>query len=74
MGRKGKRKEYQRLRADSGQHRRILVVTVLLGAVAFVPIGARLYSLMIRQYEYYSQLALRNQTRTTTVTPDRGDT
>ena len=44
----------------------------LLGAVAFVPIGAQLYRLMISQYDYYSKLALRNQTRTTTVTADRG--
>ncbi len=44
----------------------------VLGILVFVPVGLRLYDLMIRQYPYYSQLALRNQTRTTTVTADRG--
>lgn len=43
-----------------------------LAFLAFVPIGMRLYQLMVVQYDYYSNLALRNQTRTTTVTADRG--
>ena len=68
---KGK-KEYARVRGDSGQHRRILVLMALLGLLAFVPTALRLYDLMVSQYEYYSGLALRNQTRTTTVTADRG--
>ena len=67
-----KRKPYQRVRLDSGQHRRILLVSILFGAVFFVPVALRLYSLMVTDYEYYSQLALRNQTRSTTVTADRG--
>ncbi len=67
-----KRKHYQRVRLDSGQHRRILLVSILFGAVFFVPVALRLYSLMVTDYEYYSQLALRNQTRSTTVTADRG--
>ena len=45
---------------------------VLLGVVAFIPTSVRLYGLMVDEYEYYSGLALRNQTRTTTVTADRG--
>ena len=44
----------------------------VLGILAFIPIGCQLYSLMISQYDYYSGLALRNQTRTTSVTADRG--
>ena len=68
---KGKR-EYARVRGDSGQHRRILALMALLGLVAFVPTALRLYDLMVSEYEYYSNLALRNQTRTTTVTADRG--
>jgi stage V sporulation protein D (sporulation-specific penicillin-binding protein) len=68
-----KQKHYQRVRQDSGQHRRILLVAALLGAVAFVPVIVRLYGLMIRDYEYYANLALRNQTRSTTVTAHRGD-
>jgi cell division protein FtsI/penicillin-binding protein 2 len=58
---------------DSGQHRRILVVMVLLGVLAFVPVGVRLYSLMVRDYHYYTGLARNNQSRTTPVTADRGD-
>ncbi len=44
----------------------------VLGIAAFLPVGLQLYNLMIGQYDYYSQLALRNQTRTTTVTAHRG--
>ena len=73
MGRKSKKQEYNRLRLDSGQHRRILLAAALLGLLAFVPGGLRLYDLMIESYEYYAGLALRNQTRSTTVTADRGD-
>ena len=71
MGKKPR--EYDRLRLSSGQHRRILLVSALLGLLAFVPVGLRLYDLMIANYDYYASLALRNQTRTTTVTADRGD-
>ena len=72
MGRKPKTRQNERLRGDSGQHGRILVTTVVLGLVAFVPIGAQLYNLMVTQYDYYSNLALRNQTRSTAVAADRG--
>ncbi len=71
MGKHGK--QYDRLRMNTGQHRRILWMGLLLGVVAFVPVLGRLYSLMIDQYDYYAALALRNQTRTTTVTANRGD-
>ena len=72
MAKGRKKKEYVRLRGDSGQHRRILATAIILGAVAFVPIACRLYGLMVVDYEYYANLALRNQTRTTAVTADRG--
>ncbi len=72
MAKRKGRKEYARFRGDSGQHRRILAVMAVLGILAFIPMGCQLYNLMIRNYDYYSQLALRNQTRTTTVTADRG--
>ncbi len=65
-------RQYQRVRGDSGQHRRILVVAAMLGVLVFVPITARLYRLMVTDYEYYTDLALRNQTRSTSVTADRG--
>ena len=67
-----KRKQYQRVRLDSGQHRRILLVAAALGAVLFIPVIIRLYRLMVTDYAYYSQQALRNQTRSTTVTAERG--
>ncbi len=69
---KRRKKEYVRLRGDSGQHRRILATAILLGVAAFLPIGYRLYDLMVVQYDDYAQRALRNQTRTTAVTADRG--
>ena len=67
-----KNKKFQRVRADTGQHRRILAVMAVLGVLAFVPVGCQLTNLMIDDYDYYSSLALRNQTRTTVVTADRG--
>lgn len=67
-----KQREYNRIRMDSGQHRRILLVMAVLGVVAFVPVVFQLYGLMVVSYDRYSALALRNQTRSTTVTADRG--
>ena len=62
-----KPKPFDRLRLSGGQHRRILLVMLLLGLLAFVPVLWRLYVLMIQQYDNYAELALRNQTRTTQV-------
>ncbi len=70
---KKKVQQYGRLRGDSGQHRRIMATAAILGALAFVPVAVRLYMLMVSEHEYYSRLALRNQTRSTSVTADRGD-
>ena len=69
---KKRKKEYARIRMDSGQHRRIRMAALILGLLAFIPVGLRLYQLMVSQYDYYSDIALRNQTRTTQVTGDRG--
>ena len=66
-------KGYDRLRLNTGQHIRILLAAALLGVVAFLPIFLRLYCLMIVEYDYYAALALRNQTRRTTVTAHRGE-
>lgn len=63
---------YERARIDSGHHRRIIAAMTAFAFVAFVPIGVRLYWLMVVEYDDYSALALRNQTRTTSVTADRG--
>ena len=72
MGRKPRKKVYQRIRADSGQHRRIIFVGLVFGILAFMPVALRLYNLMVSNYGYYADLALRNQTRTTQVTAERG--
>ena len=45
---------------------------LLLGLGAFLPTALRMYRLMVVDYEYYSGLALSNQTRSTTVTAPRG--
>ena len=71
MGRTGK--TFDRLRMNTGQHRRVGWISFLLGVAAFTPVLFRLYSLMITDYDYYAGLALRNQTRTTQVTAHRGD-
>ena len=67
-----KHKHYQRLRLDSSQHRRIRLTAAFFGILAFVPVALRLYYLMVDSYDYYAEKALRNQTRTTAVAPDRG--
>ena len=67
-----RKKQYSRIRMDSGQHRRILVMAAVLGLLAFVPVAVQLYGLMVTDYERYAGLALRNQTRTTTVSARRG--
>ena len=72
MKRRQQKKEYTRIRADTQQHRRILATGLVLGMLAFVPITVRLYNLMVTNYDYYASLALRNQTRTTQVTAERG--
>ena len=68
----GNKRELNRLRADTGQHQRIMLVMAVLGLLAFFPIAAQLYRLMVVEYDYYAAKALRNQTRTTTVTAERG--
>ena len=64
---------YGRLRGDTGQHRRIMAAMAVLGVLAFGPVVWRLYDLMVVNYDYYAGLALRNQSRTTAVSPRRGE-
>ena len=66
-------KQFDRLRISTGQHRRVLAAALALGIAAFVPVGLRLYQLMVRDFDYYSAKALNNQTRGTAVTAHRGD-
>ncbi len=69
---KNTKKTYERIRADSGHHSRILCLMALFGLLAFIPSAVQLHRLMVTDHEYYKNLALRNQTRTTYVTADRG--
>ena len=66
-------KQMGRLRMDTGQHRRILLVMIVLGILIFLIPVFRLYYLMVTEYDRYAALALRNQTRTTTVSARRGE-
>ena len=72
MKSKRSKPSYRRIRADSGQQRRIGLVTALLGAAAFLPVLVRLMFLMVASYDTYSALALGNQSRTTQVQSARG--
>ena len=72
-GKKPKKQTYERVRFDSAQHLRLLLAMAVLGVAALLAVSWRLYDLMIVQYDYYAGLALRNQTRTTTVTAHRGE-
>ena len=72
MGEKRRKTSHRRIRADSGQQRRTGLVMALLGAAAFLPVAVRLYALMVSSYDEYAALALRNQSRTTTVQSARG--
>ena len=61
-----------RIRGDTRQRRRIAAVAILLGVLGFAPILLRLYWLMVTRYDSFSELALKNQTRATPFTAQRG--
>ena len=73
MNRKHRLSKYRRIRADSGQQRRIALVMALLGAAAFLPVLFRLLGLMVVSYDTWSARALANQSRTTRVQSARGN-
>ena len=64
--------------AEQGQRanrmilRRTLVLMVVCGILAFVPLIVTLYQLMIRDHDKYEELAINNQTRSTSLTASRG--
>ena len=72
MREKQRKRKYRRIRADSGQQRRIGFVMALLGAAAFLPAAVRLFGLMVVSYDNWSAKALSNQSRTTVVQSPRG--
>ncbi len=69
---KSQKSNYRRIRADSGQQRRIRLVMAVLGAAAFLPVMAQLFHLMVSSYDVYAAKALANQSRTTNVATARG--
>lgn len=72
-GKRAKKQVYTRIRADSGHHRRILLLMALLAVAGFFPTALRLYELMVLDFDYYTDLALRNQSRVTAVAAQRGN-
>ena len=51
---------------------RTFVLLILCGIVLFIPLVATLYQLMIVDHDQYEEMAIRNQTRSTTLTASRG--
>ena len=62
----------QNQRANRTILRRTLVLMVLCGIVAFLPLIGTLYHLMITEHDYYNEKAIKNQTRSTNLTATRG--
>lgn len=65
-----------RQRPDRRANRTILVRSLFLmaifGLVAFIPLFVKLWQLQISQHDYYQDLAVKQQTRDSTVTANRG--
>ncbi len=59
-------------RANRTILRRTLILMILCGVIAFVPLIGTLYNLMITQHDYYNEKAIKNQTRSTNLTAARG--
>ncbi len=51
---------------------RTLFLMIVCGVVVFLPLIYTLYSLMINQHDYFEELAIDNQTRSTSITAARG--
>jgi stage V sporulation protein D (sporulation-specific penicillin-binding protein) len=51
---------------------RTLFALVICGVILFIPLIATLYNLMITDHDFYEELAVENQTRSTTVSASRG--
>lgn len=79
MARRPRRPMKQKHQAGSSAERanrtiltRTMVLMLLCGIVLFVPLIATLYNLMITEHDKYEELAIQNQTRSTTLTAARG--
>ena len=66
------RKETSAKRATKVLKSRTLVLAVVLGIVTFVALFCRLYYLQIIQHEELQQKAVAQQTRSSTITANRG--
>ena len=51
---------------------RTMFLMVLCGVILFIPLIATLYKLMITEHDKYEEMAIQNQTRSTTLTASRG--
>ncbi len=58
--------------SDSSVRRAILIALGIMGILAFGVLTGRLVKLMIIDHDYYEAKAIRNQTRSTSVTASRG--
>ena len=63
---------YDRAKAGHGVLRRTTFIMLLVGVLLFIPLIWQLFRLMIVQHDQYESRAISNQTRSTTVTADRG--
>ncbi|MBO4418397.1 MAG: PASTA domain-containing protein [Oscillospiraceae bacterium] len=63
---------YDREKAGHGVLRRTTFIMVFCGILLFLPLIWQLFQLMIMQHDRYESSAISNQTRSTTVTADRG--
>ncbi len=63
---------YDREKAGHGVLRRTTFIMVLCGVLLFIPLIWQLVQLMLVQHDQYESSAISNQTRSTTVTADRG--
>ena len=59
-------------RANRTILRRTLVLMIVCGIVVFIPLIATLYHLMITEHDYYEERAIKNQTRSTSLSASRG--
>ena len=69
---KHRENRFYRVRMDTARNLRIRLGALILGALAFFPIAARLLQLTVVDHGYYTAKALNNQTRSTAVLTERG--
>ncbi|MBP1736611.1 MAG: Cell division protein FtsI [Oscillospiraceae bacterium] len=62
----------ERQRANSSMFCRIIILMIVFGAVIFMGLLVRLFYLQVIQHDFYEEKAVSQQTRSTTVTADRG--